>query len=310
MAEGVSARKVKYSTCIASIVRCNWGGGVMPVIDSLKAVSSGISVLGEVINAAGDNPDIKQAGNELCKSALTITKTINNALIPLATVNYAFAKARKYFEEKFLNELELKAKDIPPEDVVEPKASIAGPALQGLAFSHEESSLKEMYLSLLASALDGRVSEQVHPAFVEIIRQMDSKEARIIRGCLRSKSGIPIVEIRLENKVDVSWNLLLRHLLNLCKGPDRKPIEEPNLPAYVDNWIRLGLVSVDYKTHFFDEDLYNWVENRPEYQKLKTESEDPQYQIGYERGIMLRTAFGEQFANAVGLITQTSLDEP
>jgi len=58
-----------------------------------------------------------------------------------------------------------KAAGIPPEHVVEPKASIAGPALQALAFSHEEPDLREMYLNLLRASMDARTAKVAHPAF-------------------------------------------------------------------------------------------------------------------------------------------------
>ena len=112
--------------------------------DPLKTAKDGVAVIGEIIRAAGDNPAVKEAGENLGKTALTITKTINNALLPLAAVNFAFDKAKKYFAEKFQDDISAKASQIPVENLVEPKASIAGPALQGLAFTHEEPSLKDM----------------------------------------------------------------------------------------------------------------------------------------------------------------------
>jgi hypothetical protein len=58
-----------------------------------------------------------------------LPKAINNALLPLAAINFAFDKARAYFAEKFRQDLSEKAAAIPPEQIVEPRASIAGPAL-------------------------------------------------------------------------------------------------------------------------------------------------------------------------------------
>src|SRR5712692_5071017 len=103
--------------------------------EQMKTARDGIALVGEILKAAGDNPQVKEAGANLGQTALTITKTINNALLPLAAVNFAFDKARKYFAEKFESDLSAKASAIPVECLVEPKASIAGPALQGLAFT-------------------------------------------------------------------------------------------------------------------------------------------------------------------------------
>lgn len=218
----------------------------MTIDDSIKTATSGVALVGEIIKAAGDSPNVKEAGQNLGQSALTITKTINNALLPLAAVNFAFDKARVYFAEKFQQDISRKASTIPPEQIIEPKASIAGPALQGLAFTHEEANLKDMYLSLLATAMDGRVASEAHPAFVEIIKQLNSEEADLIRGVLQSQIPIAIVEVQLTSVGIEGWHTLAKHLLNWTDLKTSSSVEKPKTPAMVDNWLRLGLVNVDY----------------------------------------------------------------
>jgi hypothetical protein len=274
----------------------------MSTDEPVKAVRDGVAIIGELIKAAGDNPQVKEAGQELGKTALTLTKTINNALLPLAAVNFAFEKARKYFAEQFQSDIAEKASKIPPDNIVEPKASIAGPALQGLAFSHEEKNLKEMYLNLLASAMDGRVSGSAHPAFVEIIKQLNAEEARLVRGALQSPSAIPIVELRLNRTDGQGWNPLLSHLLNLTDTETQKPVEDPKMPAMVDNWVRLGLIEIAYDKHLNDDSKYSWVEGRPELQRFRTMHEAEGKKVIFQKGLMIRTALGEQFAGVVGLL--------
>lgn len=274
----------------------------MSTDEPMKVARDGAVIISELIKAAGDNPQVKEAGQELGKTVLTITKTINNALLPLAAINFAFEKARKYFAEQFQSDMADKAAQIPLENIVEPKASIAGPALQGLAFSHEEQTLKEMYLNLLASAMDGRISNSAHPAFVEIIKQLNAEEARLIRSALQLSTGVPIVEIRLQDVKDRSWNILLKHLLNLTDDDNHQPVEDHTIPAMVDNWVRLGLVEIDYNKFFSDKDKYNWVEGRPELQQLRTTLETEEKKVVFQKGIMVRTALGEQFARVVGIL--------
>ncbi len=273
----------------------------MTIDDSIKTATSGVALVGEVIKAAGDNPNVKEAGQNLGQTALTITKTINNALLPLAAVNFAFDKARIYFAEKFQQDISQKAATIPPEQIIEPKASIAGPALQGLAFTHEEANLKDMYLSLLATAMDGRVASEAHPAFVEIIKQLDSEEANLIRGILQSANAIAIVEVRVTTVGEQGWGSLATHLLNLTSLENSSPVENPRIPAMVDNWVRLGLVDVDYAKHLKAADSYAWVENRPEVARYRQEHESETRKLSFANGIIVRTALGIQFAKAVGL---------
>jgi Abortive infection alpha len=271
----------------------------MTIDDSIKTATTTVALVGEIIKVAGDNPDVKETGQNLGKTALTITKAINNFLLPLAAVNFAFEKAQIYFLENFQQDLSKKVAGIPPEQIVEPKASVAGPALQGLAFTHEEVNLKDMYLSLLATAMDGRVAEDAHPAFVEIIKQLNSEEANLICGILQSQIPIPIVEVRLT--VENGWRTLLTHLLDLTSSETSDQIEDPKIPAMVDNWIRLGLVSVDYGKTLTEAGLYDWIENRPEVARYRQENANDVQQLNFAKGFIERTSLGIQFAKAVGL---------
>ncbi len=273
----------------------------MTIDDSIKTARNGVALVGEILKAAGENPNVIEAGQNLGQTALTITKTINNALLPLAAVNFAFDKARAYFSGRFQQDISAKTSTIPLEQVVEPKASIAGPALQGLAFTHEEPNLREMYLSLLATAMDGRVAADAHPAFVEVIRQLSSEDAQLIQGALQSVAAIAIVEIRLNTVGQQGYRTLARHVLNLTNSTTNAPVENPQLAAMVDNWVRLGLVNVDYMTKITDLAAYEWVEQRPEVIRFRQTYENETQKLDFANGILIRTAFGAQFARAVSL---------
>ena len=268
----------------------------------IKTATEGAALVGEILKAAGDNPKVKEAGANLGQTALTLTKTINNALLPIAAVNFAFDKARKYFAERFEQDLSAKAAAIPSEQLVEPKASIAGPALQGLAFTHEEPNLKEMYLSLLATSMDGRVAANAHPAFVEIIKQLSSEEAQLLQELLRADGSFPIVQVRVQKSGEKGWRLLEMHLMNNVDPSSKVPIENQKQAAMVDNWVRLGLVEVDYAMHLVGTDFYTWVNQRPEYLRHIAQHESEATKISYKRGVIGRTTLGTQFARAVGLL--------
>lgn len=272
--------------------------------DSIQTAKQGVVLIGEIIKAAGDNPNVKEAGGNLGQTALTITKTINNVMLPLAAVNFAFDKARTYFAERFPQELFAKASAIPAEQLIEPKASIAGPALQGLAFTHEETNLKEMYLSLLATAMDGRVKAEAHPAFVEIIKQLDSEEAGLLQELLREDvAGFAIVEIRITKNGEQGWNVLEKHIMNLTSPMTGEPWESHRQAAMVDNWVRLGLAEVYYGTKKLGgKDSYAWVDMRPEYIRHKAREQSEPIKISFESGVISRTALGVQFGRAVGLL--------
>ncbi len=273
----------------------------MPGDDPIKVAKEGVALVAEVLKAAGDSPQVREAAGNLGQTAVTLTKTINNVLVPLAAINFAFDKAKAYFSGRFQQDIAERAQAIPPEHIVEPKASIAGPTLQGLAFTHEEPNLKEMYLNLLTTSMDGRSASFAHPAFVEIIKQLDSEDARLVRGALQSPSAIPIVQILRKLKDGSSFNVLFQHLLNLKDSTTGAPVEDSQLPAMIDNWIRLGLVEVAYDKHLTDAAHYSWAEQRPEFLRLSQAAQPDGAKVEYKMGIMQRTELGKRFARAIGL---------
>lgn len=275
----------------------------MAAEDPITIAKDSASIVGEIIKAAGDSPEAKEAASNLGRTAVTLTKAINNALLPLAAINFACDKAKNYFGSVFQRELSERAAKIPQDSIIEPKASIAGPALQGLAFTHEEPLLKNLYLGLLATAMDGRVANSAHPAFVEIIKQLDGEDADLIRGALRCKDPIAIAEIRLTDKEEQDFTILTTHLLNLQTGAGRTttPVENERLPALVDNWGRLGLVQVSYERQLSATNAYAWIEQRPELARFRQQYAASEGIVTYRKGALWRTHLGERFAYAVGL---------
>jgi hypothetical protein len=272
--------------------------------DEFKETAS--VVVGQVLKAAGDDPNLKQAGKQLASAALTVSKAVNNVLFPLAAMNYGFEKARTYFEERFRDEFAEHAGAIPPEQVVMPKPSIAGPALQGLAFTHEEPDLKNMYLNLLAASMDGQRASDVHPAFVEVIKQLTSLEARLLPSILNVTAPLPIAEIRLGPDGRNGYNIFQPNLMNLKDEQTDKQIGGVHASAMVDNWLRLGLVRVDFSNKISEESAYDWVLARPEYQSLVARVPNG-VQVTFGAGLIERTSFGMQFAEAVGIEAPVSL---
>jgi uncharacterized protein YjbI with pentapeptide repeats len=204
--------------------------------------------------------------------------------------------SRAYFEDTFPEEMALKIAGIPEENLVTPAASIAVPALQGLSYTFEEPSLKELYLNLLATASDDRRSGQAHPAFAEIIKQLAPSEAKLLSVTLKVNSTMAA---RVKDQVGPrgAFIVLMSHLLPLVEETTDEPIEEPQAPTWIDNWRRLGLVDVDYGTFRTGDDTYDWVQSRPEYVRLANKPSITE--ITFEKGLIETTDFGRQFFRAV-----------
>jgi hypothetical protein len=264
-----------------------------------KDFKESVEAAGVLVKVAGDTPEAREAQREVGRALVTAGKLINNALLPVAAVNFAFEKARRYFTERFGEEIQPKIEKIPAERLTEPSAAVAGPAMQGLAFSHEEPNLKEMYLSLLATAMDSKIAMRAHPAFVEVVRQLSPPEAVYIRALI-AHQHVAAVEVRART-TSTGYHVLYRHLLYLTRGKDNAVIADEMLPTYVDNWVRLGLVDARYDLHVTDDRAYAVYEHHPKFIELKSQAREDQI-VHFHRGVIHFTDFGREFARATGLI--------
>ncbi len=272
--------------------------------DLSKETKNIASVLSDVLKMAGDNPEAKQAAKNLGNTAVTITDTINTALLPIAAVNFAFKKAKDYFSGKFQSEFFKKTQDIPVEYITEPKPSIAAPLLQGLAFSSEEPDLKELFLSLLKTSMDKRTQHLAHPAYVEIIKQLTAEEAGILKEFLTNEDDqFPVIRIISreikENLVEEIYQILLENVPNIIINDSKFILTQTS--SLIDNWIRLGLFTVDYTSILSDENAYSWFNQCKEYIHIKEKNDDNINKIEVLQGIITTTSFGKLFGVAIGV---------
>ncbi|MGY6535629.1 MAG: DUF4393 domain-containing protein [Pararhodobacter sp.] len=250
-----------------------------------------------VMDLAKDSPELQQAGVELAKTALALTKAVNVCLLPVAAVNFGFDRAKKYFENQFESDIREKMAGVPEERIVEPPASVAGPTLQGLAFTCDEKHLKEMYLSLLAKAMDSESTDSAHPAFAEVIKQISAKEAMALRFVLSVPVNMPIVQIRKRAEPNTFEVVLLHFLPKFVVNENGESVNIDVSPNMVDNWARLGLVSVSYDQHIASEEAYNWVKLHPGFTS-QVESVGKE-NIYFQKGVLWKSDFGKQFASLV-----------
>ncbi len=255
------------------------------------------SIVTEVLAASRDSVEMKRAGRAIGSSLATIATTVENALLPLAAINYGIEKARQYFAGKFQSDFEAITADIPSDAIVDPKPSVAGPALQGLAFSFEEPDLKVLYLNLLKTSIDSRVSDQAHPSYVEIIKQMSSEEARLLGNILNANAKLPAA--RIEIKINGGTIEPRKVFINSINMTNKNQVIIQNIEAMINNWCRLGILSIDFSEWFSDVNRYTWVNSHPLYLSINIPDGAV---LGFEKGLLKKTQFGENFGRAVGII--------
>ena len=99
----------------------------------------------------------------------TVVGFFNNVVLyPVKKANLTF----RYKLESFEDDLKEKLKNVPEGNLQMPPTMIAGPILEALRYTYDETELREMYENLLASAMDNRNVSKVHPSYVDAIKQM------------------------------------------------------------------------------------------------------------------------------------------
>lgn len=266
----------------------------MSELHPLGAAKTIVNLSSDLMKVAKENPDAQEAGQYAAKTLRIVAQTVHNVLLPIAAINYGITSFETYMKGKFGSDLSDLTLRIPPEQLVSPKPAVAGPAMQALVFTHEEPDLKNMFLNLIATSMDARVQESAHPAFVEIVKQLDGREAGLLRFMLSLNSTMGIAEIRSgENE----YHVIERNVLDLSDAATGEAAVDPQFPAWVDNWVRLGLFTLSFTTYLVKPKAYDWIELRPEYLRHVASGKVPMP----AKGVLGRTSFGTQFAIAIGV---------
>lgn len=275
------------------------GGEIVPVAKvAASAVTKAVDDKDDktaLQELAAESPNMKAAAESYARRVAIKQAVLLRVYQPLALF---LGVSRDYFDTEFHEDMAKKLAEIPEEYLATPSPSVAIPAMQGLSYSLEEPNLKEMYLNLLATATDDRMKENAHPSFADIIKQLSPREASLLLDTLRS-GLLPVVRLMRTVEEGVSGVLMVNYLLPLADTNTGEPAEEPSLPVWIDNWIRLRLIEVDYGQYLTDEDRYAWVEGRPEFVRLEQDDQRGKDGIDVGRGSLRATDFGARFLAAV-----------
>lgn len=228
----------------------------------------------------------------LAQRAQAQEKAIRKLFKPLEGV---VGDLKHYFLHEFPEELAPRLIEVPQDALVCPPTSIVVPLMHALSYSMEEAGLKAMYLSLMATASDGRDKQGVHPAFVTAISGLSAKESRLLPMVL-GQLQMPIAQV-VWISPDGQSTVLGRHLLDVNDRATGQPSTDVDFGLWVDNWVRLGLVEVDYPAERVGQSGYEWVERRPEFLAWQAQF---QAQVRYDKGVLRVTDFGKRFARAIG----------
>ncbi|MGE7623587.1 DUF4393 domain-containing protein [Viridibacillus sp. NPDC096237] len=212
-----------------------------------------------------------------------------------------FRHQRNY--EDFVNRTNAKVENIPQENLQEPEMYILGPAIEASKYYIDSEELREMFANLIASSVDSRANNITHPAFVEIIKQLSSLDASILKNFTFRKE-FPIAQIRFTN--DEGFYLIIyEHLMAFSNTNNEFEMRI----ASISNLQRLGLINIDYNVYLDNPTYYDFVEQHPAFIKANQSLQLEEYtRDGFknykvQKGSVNLTPLGQNFILACCITT-------
>jgi hypothetical protein len=139
------------------------------------------------IYADAAQPAVKEVGNVLGRSVRAL-------LAPLRGFLWGWEQT----EQILIDGLEKRLKSRPEENMKTPDPEIAVPLIQTLSYTAQNKTLREMYLNLLANSMDKSQDKNVHPSFIEIIKQMNNLDAKLFKVLSPIDGYLPVINPRIE----------------------------------------------------------------------------------------------------------------
>lgn len=194
----------------------------------------------------GLQPTIQETGKILARVPRAINAAFSSLDEWIENRNYNVSKTKALLAKKLEN--------VDPEKIVNPEPYVAVPALQAISYSMNSEDLREMYSNLLANSMNSDVKDSVHPAFVEIIKQLSPFEAKLLKS-FSTTNTIPIIKVRRSKDDDDTEGVdYFRHIIEPKFGITLNNVND--FSVAIDNLIRLNLISVNYERFFVNEAHY------------------------------------------------------
>lgn len=165
-------------------------------------------------------------------------------------------------------------------------------SVERLHYLEDEPNLAELFEELLISTIDSSQKEVNHPAYVEVLKQINNQEAKNLKLIFQEhETQLGISNINLVVNEKGHYISQRQYLL----PPPYSSITKREL----ENWERLKLISINMDAYLTDESEYIDLEDKIE-ETNKTLPSPKRLEI--KKGILSFTDFGKNFAKAVGII--------
>lgn len=265
---------------------------------ALRRSSGKSSRLGTSLSQQALGPPAQAFGREVEPVGAAAGELVTRVVLPL----FRSLEPLVYRWERLADWIPLamdqRLKGVPREKIVPPEPRIAVPALQALTYSLDDKLIREMFANLLAADMNEDRKRDAHPAFVEIIKEMTSAEARVLT-CVREANKE--VEFTVTVGVPYAYRTLATRYSFEVEGLSTSECEKS-----LSNLQRLGLV--DAREEWPVSEKHNQMELalkeefEPARNKLEAEwalggASETKLAIGIKRRGLYLTPLGQSLVN-------------
>ncbi len=251
---------------------------------------NGHKTINTILNAE-PSPSIDNALKNLSdKPTLAIGTTFADLWeLVFGGISYHSEKKKIEYKHKlevYRKELSDSIQQIPPEKMVEPSIQITAQALDNSKYCIQEKDLRQMFTSLISHSMNIDYSNDIHPSFAEILKQMSPLDASVIKCFKNSKTnGYPIGRYQL--KEQNGYKLLLDNVF----------LQYPNsyLPGNslaISSLSRLGLLQVAYDEWLLST---NYAPFEEHFWFNRLQNEFPDKTVELQKGLVRLTPLGRSF---------------
>jgi len=231
------------------------------------------------------HPGFRAVGNIIALPFQAIDAALSKPKLWVAEKQYNFERTRALLGDKL--------KDTPPEKIVPPENYVAIPALQQISYCFDSDELRDMYANLLAASMHEDKKWGVHPAFVDIIKQLTPDEAKLLRALPASLYAYhPVIDVQIRLGQGKGYNLIYSNYSDVANGICDCP---QNICAYLENLDRLKLIELDKGTFLKNDTLYDKLKNDPTIKAILNKPLADGQSYDYQKGCFRLTSFGLSF---------------
>ena len=164
---------------------------------------------------------------------------------------------REYAIDETKKLLEIKLENVDPEKIVTPEAYVAVPAIQAISYSMNSEELRNLYANLLAKAMNSDTKNEIHPSFIEIIKQMSPIDSLVFKTIMQRESN-PIIDL-VYNKYESDFPIAVesRTILENVTDINIAPVE--TICISIENLIKQGLISIPEDKAYSDDTIYDCI---------------------------------------------------